>query len=195
MFIDVNTLKSVASLDSFCESGKDAFIPLTAVHLKFNSREFFTAYATDRFTLIRAVYDLDVDVEFEGKSVVLMPATRKFITSVKVTKYSKQAFVIDLVDNVLTLSFDGASVTQPASFTTAYPDIDTLIDTWESADSADSLIVNPANFAKLGKVIDAQGDKADSWEIEFGKRQNEVKPAPIKATSGAMVALIQPKVK
>ena len=194
MLIDVNTLKSVASLDSFCESGRDAFIPLTAVHLVFR-RDDFSAYATDRYTLIRANYVLDVDAEFEGKTIVLMPATRKFITGVKLAKYSKQAFILDLVDDVLTLSFDGASVSQPATLSGSYPDLDKFVNEWEPAESVETLAINPNNFAKLGKVVDAQGDKVDSWEIQFGKRVHVSKPAPIRAASGAMEALIQPKVK
>lgn len=181
----LSTAKSIASLSVF--ASKDKVTPaLQVVRVVFDGARI-TATATDRYVVGQGTYDCEGT---EG-TIYLDANACKFISSYKAAKYHDPMIAIDLLDGELTIKTGDASTTS-RMFNGNYPAVESLFDAHKAAETAEVHHFRIELLAKLGKVIDTDGSKIESWNFEFGTRTRPERPVPVIATASKFRALIQP---
>ena len=184
----LSTAKSIASFIAFAESARGGYTPaLQVIKVVFDSGKI-TAIATDRYAVIHGTYD-----GYEGDTgvIYLDASVAKFITGYKVAKGYDPIIAFDVNDGDLLVNTANTSTTIRL-FKGNYPAVETLFESHKPAVTADVHSFRIDLLAKLGKVIDTQGNKIEQWNFEHGERQNPNRPSPLIATNGNFKALIQP---
>ena len=186
--VPLATAKSIASLIGFAES-KGYTPALQVIRVVFDG-DRMTATATDRYVVIQAHYAECPD-NFNTGTVYLDAAAAKFITGIKVAKGHNPLITFDTGDDGLTIKANGASITI-RQYSGNYPAVETLFEAHKAAEVAEVHHFRIELLAKLGKVVDVDGSKVESWNFEFGTRTQPARPAPVIATASLFKALIQP---
>lgn len=182
------TAKSIASLINF--ASKDKVTPALQVIRVVLDGDRMTATATDRYVVIKAEYAECPD-NFNTGTIYLDAAAAKFIAGIKVAKGHNPLITFDTGDDGLTIKANGASITI-RQFSGNYPAVETLFDAHKPAEVAEVHHFRIELLAKLGKVIDVDGSKIESWNFEYGTRVKPERPVPVIATASLFKALIQP---
>jgi DNA polymerase III sliding clamp (beta) subunit (PCNA family) len=186
--VPLATAKSIASLINFASNEK--ITPaLTVIRVVFDG-DRMTATATDRYVVIQAQYAECPD-NFNTGTVYLDAAAAKFIASQKVAKGYNPLITFDVDDDGLTIKANGASITI-RQFSGNYPAVESLFESHKPAELAEVHHFRIELLAKLGKVVDVDGSKVESWNFEFGTRTKPERPVPVIATASLFKALIQP---
>lgn len=184
----ISTAKSIASFISFAESSRGGYTPmLQVIKVAFASGKI-TATATDRYAVIQGTYDGN---EGDDGVIYLDASIAKFITGYKVAKNYDPMIAFDVFEGNLTVKTGDTSATITL-LKGNYPAVETLFDSHKPAVTAEVHSFRIDLLAKLGKVIDTQGNKVEQWNFEHGERQNPNRPSPLIATNGNFKALIQP---
>ena len=186
--VPVATAKSIASLINFA-APKEYTPALQVIRVVFDG-DRMTATATDRYVVIKAEYAECPD-NLNAGTVYLDAAAAKFITGIKVAKGHNPLIVFDVDDTSLTIKANDASITI-RQFKGNYPAVETLFDAHKPAETAEVHHFRIELLAKLGKVVDVDGSKIESWNFEFGTRTKPERPVPVIATASLFKALIQP---
>jgi DNA polymerase III sliding clamp (beta) subunit (PCNA family) len=184
--IPLSTAKSIASLAVF--ASKDKVTPaLQVVRVVFDQGKI-TATATDRYVVGQGAYDY----AHGASGTIYLDATAvKFITSYKVTKFQDPMVAFDVLDCNITVKTGDASTTL-GMFNGNYPAVESLFESHKPAELAEVHHFRIELLAKLGKVIDTDGSKVESWNFEYGTRTKPERPVPVIATASTFRALIQP---
>jgi hypothetical protein len=186
--MQLSTAKSIASFIAFAESARGGYTPaLQVIRVTFAGGKI-TATATDRYAVIQGTYD---GYDGEDGVIYLDASVAKFITSYKVAKGYDPLITFDVIDGDLKINTADASTTIRL-MKGNYPAVETLFDSHKPAVTAEVHSFKIELIAKLGKVIDTQGNKIEQWNFEHGERQNPNRPSPLIATNGNFRALIQP---
>ena len=187
--VPLATAKSIASLINFAAGSKDYTPALQVIRVVFDG-DRMTATATDRYVVIQAQYAECPDNHNTG-TIYIDAAAAKFIASQKVAKGHNPLITFDTDDDGLTIKANGASITI-RQFNGNYPAVETLFEAHKAAEAAEVHHFRIELLAKLGKVVDVDGSKVESWNFEFGTRAKPERPAPVIATASLFKALIQP---
>jgi hypothetical protein len=189
--LEIKTLKSMASLYSFSDP-KDTLLSTVQVVVSDND---ITAYATDKFKLIRAVYDLTTEL----KGVFFIDAaTAKFVKSLKAAKYLPQVAVITWDSETVSFEFDGQTFTARNNHALFPESVSSIVSEWlPDTGDAKAFKFNPKHFDALTKV---QGyfSLIESWIFTPGKAKTSFSTAPIQATANdqgvEFTALLMPMI-
>ena len=177
--LPVSMAKAIASFGIFTDA--KSFTPsLQQVKVVFDT-DSITVLATDRYVAAKATYAYDGDGT--TGTIYLDPAAVKFIAGLKI-KIGIIAF--DLMDGKLKIT-DFTNTYTGSMFTGEYPAIETMIDN-HTAGSITQVTLKIDLLAKLGKVVNPSGDKADVWQFTAGVDEYK----PLMANQGAAKVLIQP---
>jgi DNA polymerase III sliding clamp (beta) subunit (PCNA family) len=184
--IPLSTAKSIASLAVF--ASRDKVTPaLQVVRVVFDQGKI-TATATDRYVVGQGTYDY----AHGASGTIYLDATAvKFITSYKAAKYHDPMIAFDVLDNILKIKTSDTS-TSGLMFEGNYPAVETLFESHKPAEAAEVHHFRIELLAKLGKVVDVDGSKVESWNFEYGTRTKPERPVPVIATASTFRALIQP---
>ncbi len=187
----LNTARSIASMAAF--TSREKFTPaLNLIKVAFTGTGYCHAWATDRYTAIKGIYDYGI----EGEGIVYLDASAvKFITGIKPAKGYNPMITIETLEDNLIIKTGDASITIK-QFNGNWPNIDELFDKFKPAELASQVAFKIENLARLGKIVDATNNKIDAWNLELGDPgqgfNGAVRPAPVLATNKYFKALIQP---
>ena len=180
--LPVAMAKTIASFGIFTDA-KSYTPSLQQVKVVFDT-DSITVVATDRYVAAKATYAYDGDGT--TGTIYLDPAAVKFITGLKI----KIGFIaFDLMDGKLKIT-DFTNTYNGSMFTGQYPAIESMIDNY-AAGSITQATLKIDLLAKLGKVVNPSGDKADVWQFTAGVDEYK----PLMASQGAVKVLIQPNRK
>jgi hypothetical protein len=180
--LPVAMAKAIASFGIFTDA-KSYTPSLQQVKVVFDT-DSITVVATDRYVAAKATYAYDGDGT--TGTIYLDPAAVKFITGLKI----KIGFIaFDLMDGKLKIT-DFTNTYNGSMFTGQYPAIESMIDNY-AAGSITQATLKIDLLAKLGKVVNPSGDKADVWQFTAGVDEYK----PLMASQGAVKVLIQPNRK
>lgn len=180
--LPVSMAKAIASFGIFT-GPKDVTPALQQVKVVFDT-DSITIVATDRYVAAKATYAYDGDGT--TGTIYLDPAAVKFIAGLKI----KIGFIaFDLMDGKLKIT-DFTNTYAGSMFTGKYPEVESMIDNF-SAGSITQSTLKIDLLAKLGKVVNPSGDKADVWQFTAGVDEYK----PLMATQGAVKVIIQPNRK
>jgi hypothetical protein len=174
--------KTIASFAVFTDA-KDAMPGLNMVSVEFGLTDI-TVLATDRYVAARGCYAYDgLDDAF---TVYLNPAAIKFITAIK-AKTGLVQFTAE--DGKLTIT-DFTSSYSEWIFTGKFPPIESLILN-HKAGPIGEFTLKIDLVAKLAKVVNASGKKAEVWQFTTGEQIGN-RPGPLLAKQAGVSVLIQP---
>ena len=180
--LPVAMAKTIASFGIFTDA-KSYTPSLQQVKVVFDT-DSITVVATDRYVAAKATYAYDGDGT--TGTIYLDPAAVKFITGLKI----KIGFIaFDLMDGKLKIT-DFTNTYNGSMFTGQYPAIESMIDNY-AAGSITQATLKIDLLAKLGKVVNPSGDKADVWQFTAGVDEYK----PLMASQGAVKVIIQPNRK
>jgi hypothetical protein len=180
--LPVAMAKTIASFGIFTDA-KSYTPSLQQVKVVFDT-DSITVVATDRYVAAKATYAYDGDGT--TGTIYLDPAAAKFITGLKI----KIGFIaFDLMDGKLKIT-DFTNTYNGSMFTGQYPAVESMIDNY-AAGSITQATLKIDLLAKLGKVVNPSGDKADVWQFTAGVDEYK----PLMASQGAVKVLIQPNRK
>jgi hypothetical protein len=180
--LPVAMAKTIASFGIFTDA-KSYTPSLQQVKVVFDT-DSITVAATDRYVAAKATYAYDGDGT--TGTIYLDPAAVKFITGLKI----KIGFIaFDLMDGKLKIT-DFTNTYNGSMFTGQYPAIESMIDNY-AAGSITQATLKIDLLAKLGKVVNPSGDKADVWQFTAGVDEYK----PLMASQGAVKVIIQPNRK
>ena len=177
--LPVSMAKAIASFGIFT-GPKDVAPSLQQVKVVFDT-DSITVVATDRYVAAKATYAYDGDGT--TGTIYLDPAAVKFIAGLKI-KIGIIAF--DLMDGKLKIT-DFTNTYVGSMFTGQYPAVESMIDNY-AAGSITQATLKIDLLAKLGKVVNPSGDKADVWQFTAGVDEYK----PLMASQGAAKVIIQP---
>jgi hypothetical protein len=180
--LPVSMAKAIASFGIFT-GPKDVAPSLQQVKVVFDT-DSITVVATDRYVAAKATYAYDGDGT--TGTIYLDPAAVKFIAGLKI-KIGIIAF--DLMDGKLKIT-DFTNTYNGSMFTGQYPAVESMIDNY-AAGSITQATLKIDLLAKLGKVVNPSGDKADVWQFTAGVDEYK----PLMASQGAAKVIIQPNRK
>lgn len=179
--IPLNMAKTIASFAVFTDS--KTFAGLNMVSVEFGLTDI-TVLATDRYVAARGCYAYDgLDDAF---TVYLDQAAIKFIAGIK-AKTGLVEFTAQ--DGKITITDFTSSYTNWI-FTGKFPPIEPLI-LDHKAGPLGEFTLKIDLVAKLAKVVNTSGKKAEVWQFITGESTNN-KPGPLLAKQAGVSVLIQP---
>ena len=182
--LPVSMAKAIASFGIFT-GPKDVTPALQQVKVVIDT-DTITMVATDRYVAAKATYAYDGDGT--TGTIYLDPAAVKFIAGLKI-KIGIIAF--DLMDGKLKIT-DFTNTYVGSMFAGKYPEVEPLIDNWQ-AGSITQATLKIDLLAKLGKVVNPGGGKAEVWQFTAGDDSaNPNRPVPVMATQANAKVIIQP---
>jgi hypothetical protein len=197
---------SIASLIATAGDVKET-PPLGQVRILPDSNGQIIAVATNRYIAATYATDTAAPADLPADGFGLSAAACKFITAnVKRGNKWHTPAGVELIANLDTRELSvrhGAAVlgdTWPAG---NYPAaIVGMVDAWQPATDYGAVKLGQTWLNQLGKLIDGF-TKVDAWLLELGQNaayaaagvtRDNMKPGPVRATSGRFTALIQPRV-
>ena len=180
--IPLHMAKTIASFAVFTDT-KDAMPGLNMVSVEFGLTDI-TVLATDRYVAARGCYAYDgLDDAF---TVYLNPAAVKFINGIK-AKTGLVQFTAE--DGKMTIT-DFTSSYSEWIFTGKFPPIEPLILN-HKAGPIGEFTLKIDLVAKLAKLVNTSGKKAEVWQFTTGESING-RPGPLLAKQAGVSVLIQP---
>lgn len=187
----LSTAKQIASMGIFTDPN---MARLSRIHLQ-SKGTCITAYATDRYSAIKAFFDNMIEAENgdDQWETYLDQVAIKFITGLKQDKNYRPPVFFEIDELNLTITYANQSVT-----TLAVPDslpdwrenlatlVSGLFQQWQPTTEARPAVFTMPRLGSLSKLLNEHGKKMEVWEIEMGEPNK-----PARFTAGRFSALIQ----